>query len=98
MNLENIHSQLKAKYYVTGFTATTQLSDIYASDWLDYFHEYLGAKKILARKRLDLDRRKMTTEVDVLLSLTRKHRANMVRFHKLRRAAKIEERKTRKEK
>ncbi len=98
MNLQTIYPQLKAKFYVYGLAPDTLLSAIYASDWLDYLRKYLTAQTVLVRKRPDLERRKMTTEVDVLLSLTRKHRRNMVHFHTLRRTAKLEERKTRKEK
>ena len=98
MNLDTIYPQLKSKFYVTGLAPDTLLSSIYASDWLDYLCKYIIAKRVLARKRPDLERRKMTTEVDVLSSLTRKHRNSMKLFHVLRRAAKFEERKTRKEK
>ncbi len=97
MNID-FYPQLKAKYYVVTFTPKTQPSDVYASDYLDYLKKFLAAKKILARKRLGLEQKKLTTEVNVLLSLTRKHRSSMKHFYALRRAAKLEERKTRKEK
>jgi len=98
MNLETLYPQLKSKFYVYNGYTTHPLSVMYGCDWLDYLHKYIAARKILARKRPDLEQRKLTTEVNVLKSLTQKHRESMKHFHALRRAAKKEERKTRKEK
>lgn len=98
MNLQALYPQLKEKFYVEKLTDKTPVSALYSSDWLDYLKKYLSAKKILESRRPGLEHRKLTTEVNVLESLTRKHRANMKHFYSLRKAEQKTERKTRKEK